>query len=165
LEKLRTELACEHNAPARTDVEAAILGGQLNVARADLMTRDARLENFEASVHLTSYEVAGDRWSLAALDKQLARRGDDAKLVPDRAARLDLGSLARLNYSSAGRQQANADIEHLSYVRAEVVRQIEERRQPLIDDRDLAREMVGFLKDATTENMRDECWPARACRA
>jgi hypothetical protein len=148
LEKLRAELAREHNAPARTDVEAAILGGQLNVARADLMTRDARLENFEASVHLTSYEVAGDRWSLAVLDKQISRRRDDTKLVPERAARLDLRSLARLNYSTAGREQAAAEVEHLTYVRTEIVRQIQERRAPLVTDRDLAREMVDLLENA-----------------
>jgi len=53
LETLRVELALEHNAPTRTDDEGATLGGQLNVARADLMARDARLENFESSVHLT----------------------------------------------------------------------------------------------------------------
>lgn len=50
LEKLRLSLAGEHNAPTRTDVEAAILGGQLNVARADLMA-DYGAEN-----------GAGKRW-------------------------------------------------------------------------------------------------------
>ena len=148
LEQLRINLAREHNAPTRDDAEAAMLAAQLNVARADFMARDARLQNFEASLHLTSYEVNSERWSLGALDKQIARRSDDAKLVPDRAARLDLRSLARLNYSPAARQQAAADIEYLNYVREEVVRQIEERRQPLIDDRNLAREMVDLLQNA-----------------
>jgi hypothetical protein len=35
------------------------------------------------------------------LDKQIARRQEDTKLIPRRAARLDLRSLARLNYSPA----------------------------------------------------------------
>jgi len=56
--------------------KASMLAGQLNVARADLMARDVRLENFEVSIHLTSYEVSDDRWSLAALDRQISRRQD-----------------------------------------------------------------------------------------
>ena len=36
-------------APTRTDKEAGKLAAQLNVGRADLMAKDARLENFEAS--------------------------------------------------------------------------------------------------------------------
>src|SRR5207249_3583350 len=99
LEKLRIALAREYKAPARTDDEAAILAAQVNVARADFMSRNARLENFEASVHLTPYEVHGERWSLATLDKQISRRQDDAKFVPQRAARIEVRSLMRLNYS------------------------------------------------------------------
>src|SRR5205823_5577579 len=83
--------------------------------------------------------------SLGALDKQIARRSEDTKLIPERAARLDLRSLARLNYSSAERQQAVADVEHLAYVRSEIVREIERRREPLIEDRNLAREMVEVI--------------------
>ena len=154
LENLRLTLAREHNAPARTDDEAAILGGQLNVARADLMARNARLENFEASVHLTTYEVGGDRWSLAALDKQIARRREDTKLIPERAAHLNWRSLARINYSQAARQQASADVERLNNVREEIVRQIEQRRQPLIEDRDLAREVLDVLENAHAPEQR-----------
>ncbi|HSS21204.1 MAG TPA: relaxase MobL [Pyrinomonadaceae bacterium] len=154
LEKLRLSLAGEHNAPTRTDVEAAILGGQLNVARGDLMARNARLENFEASVHLTTYEVGGDRWSLAALDKQIARRREDTQLIPERAAHLNWRSLARLNYSQAARQQASADVERLNNVREEIVRQIEQRRQPLIEDRDLAREVLDVLENAHAPEQR-----------
>ena len=83
----------------------------MNVARADFMARSTRLENFEASVHLTPYEVHGERWSLAALDKQVSRRREDAKVVPQRAARLDLRSLARLNYSAEARQQAGIEVD------------------------------------------------------
>jgi hypothetical protein len=154
LESVRVNLAREYAAPTRTDAEAPVLGGQLNVARADLMARDARLEKFEATVHLTSYEVGEERWSLAAIDKQISRRRDDSKLVPQRAARLDLSSLARLNYSAAGRSQAAADVEHLTNVRNEFVRQIEQRREPLVVDRDLAREMVDVLEIAHSAESR-----------
>jgi hypothetical protein len=118
------------------------------------MAGNARLENFEASVHLTSYETAGDRWSLAAIDKQIARRHEDSKLVPQRAARLDLRSLARLNYSPAKREQASVEVEHLAYIRSEIVRQIEERRAPLIADRDLSREMLDVLENAYSMEQR-----------
>ena len=154
LEKLRTALAREHKAPDRTDDEAATLVAQVNVARADFMTRSTRLENFEASVHLTPYEVHGERWSLAALDKQVSRRREDAKVVPQRAARLDLRSLARLNYSSEARQQAGAEVEHLTFIRSEVVRQIEQRRAPLVADRELSSEMLANLEKAYSSEQR-----------
>ena len=140
---IRIALAREFAAPTRTDDEEAALSAQVNVARADFMAKNARLENFEASLHLTPYEVHGERWSLSALDKQIARRREDAKFVPDRAARLDWRSLARLNYSSAGRREAGDEVEHLKFVRAEVSRQIEQRREPLIEDRKQAYDSDG----------------------
>jgi len=154
LEKLRTTLAREHKAPDRTDDEAATLVAQLNVARADFMARNSRLENFEASLHLTPYEVHGERWSLAALDKQVSRRREDARVVPQRAARLDLRSLARLNYSPEARQQAGVEVEHLTFIRSEVVRQIEQRRAPLVADRELSSEMLANLEKAYSSEQR-----------
>ena len=148
LEQLRVHLAREHNAPCRTEDEASTLVAQLNVARADLMAKNARLGNFEASVHLTPYEVHHERWSLAAIDKQISRRREEAKVVPDRAARLDLRSLARMNLSPTTRHAASAEVEHLSFIRGEIVRQIEQRRKPLIADRELSAEMVGTLEKA-----------------
>jgi hypothetical protein len=148
LEDLRLQLAREHKAPERTDEEAATLAAQFNVARADYLARDKRLDNFEASVHLVSYEVGEERWSLAALDQQIARRREDTKIIPDRAVRLDLRALARINYSPAAREEAVRDVEHLTYVRGEVVRQIEQRRGALAVDRDLAQELVDVLETA-----------------
>src|SRR5207302_1215336 len=148
LEKLRVVLAREYKAPTRTDDEAAMLAAQVNVARADLMARNERLEKFEASVHLTPYEVHGERWSLATLDKQISRRREDSNFVPERAMRLDLRSLTRFNYSPAEREKAAIEVEHLTFIRGEVVRQINLRRQPLTTDRDLAREMAEILDDA-----------------
>lgn len=146
MESFRTELAREHNAPARTDDEAAKLGAQLNVTRADLIAKDARLENFEASVHLGTYEVHDERWSLGALDKQIGRRIEDSRFIPTRAQRLDFRSLAYFNYSSEGRQQAHDEVEHLNFVRAEIVRQISDRREGLTEDRKAARDMVDVLE-------------------
>ena len=83
LEGLRVVLAQEHKAPVRTDEEAATLAAQFNVARADYLARDKRLDNFEASVHLVNYEVGEERWSLAVLDKQIARRQEDTKIIPE----------------------------------------------------------------------------------
>lgn len=148
LEELRLDLAREHKAPVRTDEEAATLVAQFNVARADYVAREKRLDNFEASVHLVNYEIGHERWSLATLDKQIARRREDMKIIPDRAVRLDLRALARINYSPASREQAAREVEHLTYVRGEIVRQIEERRESLVVDRDLARELVDVLESA-----------------
>jgi hypothetical protein len=154
LERLRIELAREHQAPTRTDSEAASLSGQLNVTRADLMAKDVRLENFEASVHVTSYEVRDERWSLAELDKQIARHREDTKFIPHGAARLDLRSLARLNYSAAAREEAAAHVQHLLFVRDEIVRKIDERRAPLLAERELARDMVDVLQNAYASEQR-----------
>jgi hypothetical protein len=148
LETLRRELAHEFKSPTRTEDEAAKLVAQANVARADLMAKTTRLENFEAAVHLTPYEVHGERWSLGALDKQIARRREDSKFVPERAMRLDLRSLARLNYSTADRELAVAEVDHLAFIRGEIVRQIKQRREPMISDRDRARDMVEVLDEA-----------------
>jgi hypothetical protein len=148
LEKLRVGLAREYKAPIRTDDEASMLAAQVNVARADLMARNERLEKFEASVHLTPYEVHGERWSLAALDKQISRRQEDSKFAPERAMRLDLRSLTRFNYSTAEREKAATEVEHLTFIRGEVARQISQRREPLMIDRDLARDMSELLEDA-----------------
>lgn len=112
------------------------------------MARNERFEKFEASVHLTPYEVHDERWSLSTLDKQITRRRNDAKLAPDRAARLDWRFLARLNYSSADRREAADEVEHSTFVRGETVRQTKKRRAPLITDRNTAREMVEVLEDA-----------------
>lgn len=150
LEKLRIELAHEHQAPTRTDTETASLSAQVKVTRADFMAKDMRLQNFEASVHVTSYEIGDERWSLADLDKQIARRQEDTKLIPRRAARLDLRSLARLNYSAAVREEAAADVQHLFFVREEIVRKIDERRAPLVAERELARDLVEVLENAYT---------------
>lgn len=153
-EMVRIALAHEFGAPTRTDDEAAMLSAQVNVARADSIAKEARLENFEASLHLTPYEVHGERWSLSALDIQIARRREDAKLVPDRAVRLDWRSLARFNYSPAARQQAADEVEHLKFIRAEVARQIEQRREPLIANRSLAHELVDVLEDAYSREQK-----------
>lgn len=154
LEELRLDLAREHKAPVRNDEEAATLAAQFNVARADYLARDKRLDNFEASVHLVNYEVGDERWSLAALDKQIARRREDTKIIPERAARLDLRALARINYLPSTRETAVRDVERLTRIRGEVVRQIEERREALVVDRDLARELVGVLEDAFAKEER-----------
>ena len=162
LEELRSELAREHKAPVRTDEEAGRLAAQFNVARADYLAREKRLDNFEASVHLANYEVTDERWSLAALDKRIARRREDTKIIPERAARLNLRALARINYSPAAREKAVSDVEHLTYVRGEVVRQIEQRRKSLVTDRDVAREMVHVLKGAYSREERSHEGNGRA---
>lgn len=148
LEELRERLAREFRGVLRTDDDAALLNAQVNVARADYRARTTRLENFEASVHLTPYEVSGERWSLGALDKHLMRRREDAKVWPEKAQRLDFRSLARINYLSGPREQAAKDVEHFTFVRGEIVRQIEQRRQPLVNDRERANDLLEILEDA-----------------
>ncbi len=164
LEKLRLTLARENQAPTRTEEELMKFVAQVNVARADLLAKDARLENFEASLHVTPYEVHSERWSLGALDKQIARRKEDGKLVPDRAARLDLRSLARWNYSPKARELASGAVEHMQFIRGEVVRQIKARRELVTNERDRARELVevldaGYAREEQSLKRQDKQMP------
>lgn len=148
LEELRLGLAKEFRAALRTDEEAAALLGHLNVTRADYLARNVRVENFETSLHLTPYEVHGERWSLSALDKQLARRREDAKVVPERAVRLNVRAITRMNFLPGPREQAAKDVEHLTFLRGEIVREIQQRRQPLINERERSRDLLEVLDDA-----------------
>jgi len=154
LEKLRLILAREYQTSTRTGDELAKFVAQVNVARADLLAKDARVENFDASVHLTPYEVHGERWSLGAIDKQIARREEDSQFIPHRAARLDVRSVTRFNYSPMARQRAASDVEHLRFIRGEIVNQIKARREPLIAERDRAGELVGVLDEAYEREVR-----------
>jgi len=148
LENVRLALAQEHKTQARTDEEARTLVAQFNVARADYLGREKRLDNFEASVHLVNYEIGDERWSLAGLDKEIAKRREDTKIIPERAARLDLLALARINYSPRAREEAAGEVERLTHVREEVLRQIKLRREELTADRDLASELSDVLESA-----------------
>lgn len=154
LEDLRVVLAAEHQAPVRTDEEAATLVAQFNVVRADYLAREKRLDNFDASVHLVNYEIGDERWSLATLDKQVAKRHEDTKIIPERAVRLDLRAVGRINYSPAARERAARDVDHLMHIRGEIVRQIEQRREELVVDRDLAHELVVLLENAHSREER-----------
>jgi len=161
LENVRLALAWEHKALARTDEEARTLGAHFNVARADYLAREKRLDNFEASVHLVNYEIGDERWSLVSLDKEIAKRREDAKIIPERAVRLDLRALARMNYSPRAREEAARDVERLTQVRDQVLQQIELRREELIADRDLARELGDVLKRAYNSEERSREWSGR----
>jgi MobL relaxases len=162
LENVRLALAWEHKAPARTDEEARTLGAEFNVARADYLAREKRLDNFEASIHLVPYEVGEERWSLAELNKEIPKRLEDTKIIPERAVRLDLRALARINYSPRARAEATGEVERLTDIREEVLRQIELRREELTADRDLARELSNVLERAHASEARSREWSGRS---
>jgi hypothetical protein len=68
--------------------------------------------------------------------------------------RLDLRSLTRFSYSPAEREKAATEVEHLTFIRGEVVRQIDQRREPLTIDRDLSRQMVEVLENGYDREQR-----------
>lgn len=63
------------------------------------------------------------------------------------------GSIIRLPREREREREAR-HVEYLTHVRGEVVRQIEQRRESLIGDRDLAHELVDVLESA---HSREEC--------
>jgi hypothetical protein len=54
------------------------------------------------------------------------------------------------------------DVEHLTYIRGEVVRQIKQRRESLVSDRDLARELVDVLERAHAREARSRLQHGKA---
>jgi hypothetical protein len=114
LENVRSAAAREHNAPARTDDETRTLVAQFNVARADYLAREKRLDKFEANLHIVNYEVGDERWSHAGQAKEIKKRREDTKIIPERAARLDLRALARINYLPRWREAAAREVESLT---------------------------------------------------
>jgi hypothetical protein len=144
LERIRFSLAEERGEPARTEREAARLRGQLVVARTDERVRYKRLDDFERSRHLTRWEIDGEKWSLAEVDRGVREQEGRLRLVgrPQdlrrRRRHAPLGEKVQIillgklsNLPPSGRRRAAAELARLSDVRARVEHQISERRETL----------------------------------
>jgi hypothetical protein len=121
--------------------------------------RAKRLEDFERSRHQTRWEVDGEKWSLAELDRKLKELGSRAKvfsrpgdLIPRRILS-PVGEGLRIirtlgkttNILPSGRRDAAAEVERLTEVRAQVVERIAGRREALRDEMSQASKMTATL--------------------
>lgn len=179
LEKIRISLAAERGAAPRTDREAGRLQGQLIVARTDEAARAKRLDDFERSRHQTRWEVDGEKWSLSDLDRETKELGARAivfsrpgDLIPRRILS-PVGESLRIiktlgkttNILPSGRRRAAAEVERLTEVRAQVERNIVERRETLQAEHSQAAKMTSTLeqlwdREAASRGARGQGVPA-----
>jgi hypothetical protein len=139
-ETLRIALAAEHEQPARTEQEAARLAAQLFTARTELEAREERTAKFDQTRHLRQWEIGGERWALADLDRRIERQTDDAKL---------LGKY-QIHLRSDGRQQAGDEVERLTAIRETVVGRIATQQREMQEEVQEAGKLVETLSRIET---------------
>lgn len=138
LERLRVTLAAEYNQPVRLDEEAARLQAQLFTARTDLSTKEDRAERFDRTRHLRQWEIAGEKWSLADLNRQLERENDRASVFGRYTLHLDPG----------GRRRAKDEVERLTTIRETVAGKIGDQQNELRDQASVSERLVDVLSRA-----------------
>lgn len=125
LENIRQSLAAEHGESTRTDKEIARLEGQLLVSRAEHAARLHRSRQFEDNKHQTRWEIAGEKYSLADIDRRISENENRSRIfgLPMR--------LSSINILPSGRRAAAAAVEQLKALREVVLNKIEERTEEL----------------------------------
>jgi hypothetical protein len=132
LENIRQSLALEQDKPSRTDQEIARLEGQLLMSRADQAARHQRAYQFERNKHQTRWEIRGEKYSLAELDRNISIKENRLRLV-----RFPL-NIKSMNLLPSDRHAARDAAAHMKEVREIVIAKISERQQ----------EMAASLKEA-----------------
>lgn len=125
LENIRQSLALEHDKPTRTDKEIARLEGQLLMSRAEQAARHERAHQFERNKHQTRWEIDGEKYSLAELDRTIAEKQNRSRFF---------GSPLRIktiHLIPSERRAAATAAERLKEVREVVLAKIDERKQQL----------------------------------
>jgi hypothetical protein len=138
LEQIRVAQSREFNRPARTETEAARLQAQLFVARTDLQVGEERASRFDRTRHLRQWEIDGEKWSLADVDRKLERQSDEAQIF----------GRYHLHLSPGGRKSAREEIERLTAIREEIIARIAEQRGEMRDKASEAGKLVEILSQA-----------------
>jgi len=138
LEHIRVEQSQEFNRPARTETETARLRAQLFVARTDLQAREERGSRFDRTRHLRQWEIGGEKWSLADVDRRIERLSDEAQIFGRYHFHLNPGD----------RKSAKDEIERLTAIREEIVTRTAEQRSDLRDRSGEAGRLVEILSQA-----------------
>ena len=135
--------------------------------------------DFERSRHQTRWEVGGEKWSLSDLDRKTKELGARAivfsrpvDLIPRRILS-PVGESLRIiktlgkttNILPSGRRRAAAEVERLTEVRAQVERNIVERREALQSEHAQAAKMTSTLeqlwdREAASRGARGQGVPA-----
>jgi len=139
LEEVRVAQSREFNRPERTKEEAARLGAQLFVARTELQAREKRAERFDRTRHLRQWEIGGEKWSLADVDRRLERLSDEAQIF----------GRYNLHLDPAGRRSAKEEVERLTAIREEVFAKIAAQQAELRDKAAEVGKLVEILSQAS----------------
>lgn len=138
LERLRVALAEEHGQSTRSDQEAARLGGQVVVAGTELKAREERARRFDETRHLRQWEIRGEKFSLAEIDRRVERLNDAAAMFGRYELHLD----------PAARRQASSEIERLGEIRQEIIEKTRERQTEMREEASQARRLLDTLARA-----------------
>jgi hypothetical protein len=139
-ETLRIALAAEHEQPVRTEQETARLAAQLFTARTEFAAREERVARFDQTRHLRQWEIGGERWSLADLDRRIKQHTDDAKL---------LGKY-QIHLRSNSREQAGDEVVRLTAIRETVVERIAAEQREMQEEVQEAGKLVETLSRIET---------------
>jgi hypothetical protein len=139
LENIRQSLALEHDKPTRTDKELARLEGQLLMSRAEQAARHERAHQFERNKHQTRWEIDGEKYSLAELDRTIAEKQNRSRFFgfPLR--------IKTIHLIPSERRAAATAAERLKEVRDLVLAKIDERKQELASSLDHSVRMTQML--------------------
>ncbi len=138
LERLRVALAEEHGQPARSDQEAARLAAQVFTIGTELKAREERARRFDETRHLRQWEIGGEKFSLAEIDRGVERLSDAAAVFGRYELHLD----------PAARRQAISEIERLGEIRQEVIEKTRERQAEMREEASQARRLLDTLARA-----------------
>jgi predicted NAD-dependent protein-ADP-ribosyltransferase YbiA (DUF1768 family) len=138
LERLRVALAEEHGQPMRSDQESARLAAQVYVAGTELKAREERARRFDETRHLRQWEIGGEKFSLAEIDRRVERLSDTTAVF----------GRYELHLNPGARRQASAEIERLGEIRQEVVGKTRERQSEMREEMSQARRLLDTLARA-----------------
>lgn len=138
LEQIRVAQSREFNRPARTETETARLRAQLFVAQTELQAREERASRFDRTRHLRQWEIGGEKWSLADVDRRNERLSDEAQIF----------GRYHLHLASSDRKSAKDEIERLAAIREEIVTRTAEQQNELRDKAGEAGRLVEILSQA-----------------
>ncbi|HEX5081713.1 MAG TPA: hypothetical protein VFY40_06695 [Blastocatellia bacterium] len=138
LEQIRVAQSWEFNRPARTETETARLQAQLFVAKTDLQANEERESRFDRTRHLRQWEIGGEKWSLADVDRKIERLSDDAQIF----------GRYQLHINGGDRKSAKDEIERLTAIREEIIAKTAEQRNELRERVGEAGKLVAILSQA-----------------
>ncbi len=139
LENIRQSLALEHDKPTRTDKEIARLEGQLLMSRAEQAARHERAYQFERNKHQIRWEIKGEKYSLAELDRTIAEKQNRSRFFGFPL------KIKTIHLIPSERRAAAAAAERLQEVREVVVAKIDGRKQQLSTSLDQSVRMTHTL--------------------